>query len=58
MKAKENWKSRKLSDESIRGIIFAAKEGHTQRQISLMYQISQCYVSRLLNGKASRVKVC
>lgn len=56
MKAKEQWRSRKLTDEDIRGIIYTLREGSlSQRQIADIYQITQAYVSRLANGKASRV---
>lgn len=56
MKAKENWKSRKLTDEDIKGILHTLREGSLrQHQIAEIYQITQAYVSRLANGKASRV---
>ena len=60
MKAKDRWKSRKLSDEDVAGILYVIREGSlTQRQIATMYRITQAYVSRLANGKASRVvRVC
>jgi predicted XRE-type DNA-binding protein len=55
MKAKEQWKSRRLSDDDIRGILYALREGGlSQRQISEIYQVTQAYISRLGNGKASR----
>lgn len=58
MKSKEQWKSRRLSDEDIKGILHTLREGSLrQRQIAEIYQITQAYVSRLANGKASRVSV-
>lgn len=56
MKAKETWRQRRLRDEDVAGILYASKEGSlTQREIAAVYQITQAYVSRLVNGKASRV---
>lgn len=57
MKAKENWKSRRLSDEDVQGILMLGKEGSaSQREIADIYKVTQAYVSRLLAGKASRVE--
>jgi hypothetical protein len=58
MKLKEKWASVKLTDADIAGIKHAGAEGSlTQREISMIYRISQAYVSRILSGKASRVRV-
>lgn len=57
MKAKENWRSRRLTDEDIAGILMLGKEGSaSQREIADIYKVTQAYVSRLLAGKASRVE--
>lgn len=56
MKEKTQWKSRRLTDEDVQGILYTLKEGSLpQRQIAEIYNITQAYVSRLKNGKASRV---
>jgi predicted XRE-type DNA-binding protein len=57
-KQKENWKSRKLSDEDIKGILYHLREGSVrQRELAEIYQITQAYVSRLANGKTKRASV-
>ncbi len=58
MKIKSQWKSIKLTDEDLAGIKYAYGEGSvSQREIAALYRISQAYVSRIVNGKASRVRV-
>jgi predicted XRE-type DNA-binding protein len=55
MKSKSEWRSVKLKDEDVNGILHAATEGSlTQRQLAEVYGVTQAYISRIVNGKASR----
>jgi predicted XRE-type DNA-binding protein len=57
-KEKLNWKSRKLSDDDIRGIVYHLREGSVrQRELAEIYGVTQCYISRLANGKTKRASV-
>jgi predicted XRE-type DNA-binding protein len=57
-KLRENWKSRKLSDADIKGILFHLREGSVrQRELAETYFVSQAYISRLANGKTKRASV-
>jgi predicted XRE-type DNA-binding protein len=58
VKDKQQWKSRKLSDADIKGILYHLKdEGVRQRELAEIYGVTQAYVSRLANGKTKRSSV-
>ncbi len=58
MKDKNAWKSRKLSDEDIKSILYHLREGSVrQRELAAVYFCTQAYISRLANGKTKRASV-
>lgn len=55
MKSKELWKSRRLSDDDIKGLLYTFREGSVrQKDLAEVYGVTQAYVSRLVNGKTKR----